>query len=84
MARKSSVERANEITGGFASAQKNIVIQYHEKERRTDELLQLIKKDAMSKGLSDADFTKVDVYIKPEDQRVFYVINGDVNGSVEF
>ncbi|MBQ3797677.1 MAG: hypothetical protein II842_15610 [Butyrivibrio sp.] len=84
MARKSSVERANEITGGFASAQKNIVVQYHEKERRTDELLQLIKKDAMSKGLSDADFTKVDVYIKPEDQRVFYVINGDVNGSVEF
>ena len=84
MARKSSVERANEITGGFASAQKNIVIQYHEKERRTDELLQLIKKDAMSKGLSDADFTKVDVYIKPEDQRVFYVINGDVSGSVEF
>jgi hypothetical protein len=84
MARKSSVERANEITGGFASAQKNIVVQYHEKERRTDELLQLIKKDAMSKGLSDAEFAKVDVYIKPEDQRVFYVINDEVNGSVEF
>ena len=38
----------------------------------------------MSKGLSDADFAKVDVYIKPEDQRVFYVINDEVNGSVEF
>ena len=28
MARKSSVERANEIIGGFATAQKNVVIQF--------------------------------------------------------
>ena len=84
MARKASVDRANELTGGFASAQKNIVVQFGDRERATDELLQVIKADAMSKGLKDSDFEKVDVYIKPEEHKVFYVINGNVNGSVEF
>ncbi len=84
MARKSSVERANELTGSFASAQKNIVVQFGDKERRTDELLQLIKNDALSKGFADSDFSKIDVYIKPEEHRVFYVINNELNGSVEF
>ncbi len=84
MARKSSVERANEIAGGFAKARKNIVVQYGDRERKTDELLQLIKNDALSKGIKDADFDQVDVYIKPEENKVFYVINGDINGSIEF
>ena len=84
MARKSSVERANEIAGGFAKARKNIVVQYGDRERKTDELLQLIKSDALSKGIKDADFDQVDVYIKPEENKVFYVINGDINGSIEF
>ena len=84
MARKQSVERANELTGGFAKAQKTIVVQFREKERRCDDLLQLIKADALSKGLKDSDFEKVDVYVKPEEQKVFYVINNDVNGSVDF
>ncbi len=84
MARKASVARANELTGGFASAQKNIVVQFGDKERSTEDLLQVIKADALSKGIKDADFEKVDVYIKPEEHRVFYVINSDVNGSVEF
>ncbi len=84
MARKSSVERANEVAGGFATAQKNIVVQFRDKERKTDEVMQLIKKDALQKGLTDADFAKVDVYIKPEEQKIFYVINDEVNGSIDF
>ncbi|MCR5558074.1 MAG: DUF6465 family protein [Butyrivibrio sp.] len=84
MARKASVARANELTGGFASAQKNIVVQFGDRERGTEELLQLIKADALSKGLKDSDFEKVDVYIKPEEHKVFYVVNSDVSGSVDF
>lgn len=84
MARKASVARANELTGGFASAQKSIVVQFGDRERGTEELLQLIKADALSKGLKDSDFEKVDVYIKPEEHKVFYVVNSDVSGSVDF
>lgn len=84
MARKSSVERANNLTGGFATAQKNIVIQFGNSERKTDDILKSIKEDAISKGIQDNDFSKVDVYVKPEEHKVFYVVNDEVNGSVDF
>lgn len=84
MARKSSVARANEMTGGFAKAQKNIVVQFGDHEKGTEEILSQIKNDAISQGISDADFSKIDVYIKPEEHKVFYVINDKINGSVDF
>lgn len=84
MARQSSVKRAIEATGSFATAQKNIVVQYQNTDRKTDELLQLIRQDVLSKGFSEADFAKIDVYIKPEEHKVFYVINDEVNGNIDF
>lgn len=84
MARKSSVERANKLTGGFATAQKNIVVQYGNTDRRTDEILDRIKENAISNGLKDEDFDKVDVYIKPEEHKIFYVVNDKINGSIYF
>ena len=84
MARQSSVKRAIEATGSFATAQKNIVVQYQNRDRKADELLQQIKEDALSKGFSETDFAKIDVYIKPEDNKVFYVINDKLNGSIDF
>ncbi|MBQ7614060.1 MAG: hypothetical protein IJU77_03385 [Butyrivibrio sp.] len=84
MARKSSVERANGIIGGFATAPKNIVIQFGSKERKTNDLLNIIKEDLLSKGIADSEVEKVDVYVKPEEQRVFYVVNDNISGSIEF
>jgi hypothetical protein len=84
MARQSSVKRAIEATGSFATAQKNIVVQYRNRDKKTDEILQQIKEDALSKGFSEADFAKIDVYIKPEDNKVFYVVNDKLNGSIDF
>ncbi len=84
MARKSSMARANELTGSFASAKKNIVVQYGDRERKADDIMQLIKSDAVSRGFAETDFDKVDAYIKPEEGKVFYVINGDFSGSIDF
>ncbi len=85
MARKVSVQRALEATGSFASAQKNIVVQYQSMDKSTDEILKQIREDALSKGFRDTDFGRIDVYIKPEDKKVFYVINnGEANGSIDF
>jgi hypothetical protein len=84
MARQSSVKRAIEATGSFATAQKNIVVQYQNRDKKTDEILLQIKEDALSKGFSEADFAKIDVYIKPEDNKIFYVINDKLNGSIDF
>ena len=84
MARQSSVKRALEATGSFATAQKNIVVQYQNSDRTTEDILKRIKEDALSHGVSESDFQKIDVYIKPEEHKVFYVVNGNVNGCVDF
>ena len=75
MALKSSVERAQRATGGFACAKKHIVIQYGDKEQPEAFLLDLIRRDILARGIKDADVMELDVYIKPEECAVFYVLN---------
>ena len=70
--------------GGFATAKKNITIQYQGRERNEENLLALIKKDALQKGISDDEIEVVDIYIKPEEQMVFYVVNKKIEGSIAF
>ena len=84
MARKDSVERAMIKAGGFASAAKNVVIQYQGMERNEKHIMQMVMKDALSQGIKDEEIESVDLYIKPEEQTVFYVINKEINGSIEF
>ena len=84
MARRCSVERAQRVTGGFATAKKNVIIQYQGRERMEDNLLALIKRDILNKGMKDEDIEEVNIYIKPEEQAVFYVVNQTVEGSIPF
>lgn len=84
MARRDSVERAMEKAGGFAMAKKNVTIQYSGRERSEAHIMSMIKKDALAKGMSDEEIELVDVYIKPEEGLVYYVINRQLEGSIEF
>ena len=76
MARRCSVERANKQIGGFASAKKNMVIQYEGRERSTKHLLELIHDDVLIEQL--------DIYVKPEEQAVYYVVNQKIEGQIAF
>lgn len=84
MARKCSAQRAEMKAGGFATAKKNITIQYQGRDRMEENLLNQIKADALNKGIKDEEIEVVDIYIKPEEQAVFYVINREINGSIAF
>ena len=84
MARKSSVERAQEVVGGFATAKKNIVIQFKGRERSQENILQQVRREAVAKGVADEEIEYVDIYIKPEEQAVYYVINGQIEGKIGF
>jgi len=84
MARKDSMDRAMQKAGGFATAKKNIVIQFQGRERDEEHILQLIRTDIQKQGVSDDDIKSVDIYIKPEEGKVFYVVNKEINGSVAF
>ena len=84
MARRCSVERAQKVTGGFATAKKNVIIQYQGRDRMEENLLALIKRDILNKGMKDEDIEEVNIYVKPEEQAVFYVVNQTVEGSIPF
>lgn len=84
MARKCSAMRAEKEAGGFARAKKNIVIQYQGRERSEQNLMDLIKEDVLRQGVAEADITEVNVYIKPEEEKVFYVVNKEINGEIAF
>ncbi len=73
-----------EKVGGFATAKKNIVIQYQGRERNEEHILQQIKKDVIAKGMNDEEIEVVDIYVKPEESAIFYVVNKTVNGSITF
>lgn len=82
MARKASVERAAAKVGGFVTAKKNILVQYQGRDFNEKDILEAIKKDVYSKGIEDADISSVDIYIKPEEHAVYYVINDEINGQI--
>lgn len=84
MALKSSVERAQQAVGGFAAAKKNIVIQYQGREREEQNLLNLIRRDIINKGVKDEEIEEVSIYIKPEESAVFYVVNKEIQGQIAF
>ena len=84
MALKSSVERAEKKAGGFATARKNVVIQYQGRERLEQNLLDLVRRDILRQGVTDEEINEVNVYIKPEESAVFYVVNAEVEGKIAF
>ena len=84
MALKSSVERAQRAAGGFTYAKKNIVIQYGDKEQPEAYLLDLIRRDLVARGIKDGEIQELDVYIKPEEGAVYYVLNKELPGQVAF
>ena len=84
MARKSSVERAQEIVGGFATAKKNITIQFQGRERSQENILQQIRREALAQGIADEEIEHVDIDITPEEQAVYYVINRQIEGKIAF
>lgn len=84
MARRCSVERANKQIGGFASAKKNVVIQYQGRERSEKNLLDLIYQDMIDKGIKEEEIENIDIYVKPEEQAVFYVVNKKIEGQIAF
>ena len=79
MARRCSVERANKQIGGFASAKKNMVIQYEGRERSTK-----IHDDVLTKGVAEEEIEQLDIYVKPEEQAVYYVVNQKIEGQIAF
>lgn len=65
-----------------ATVKETISVQFDGKSYTTEDLVN-IAKDVWKYDLNQkaADFKSVELYVKPEEAQVYYVINGDVTGS---
>ncbi len=60
------------------------VVQAAGKEVSMEEAVERVKNAWMAAGNKAADFKEVAVYVKPEENAIYYVVNDEVTGKVEF
>ena len=49
-----------------------------------EEAIARVKEAWVAAGNAEADMKEIAVYVKPEESAIYYVVNGDVTGKVEF
>ncbi|MCI6091463.1 DUF6465 family protein [bacterium] len=59
-----------------------IVLQYGEKEVNTKDMVAAVKKEWTKAKHKVSDIKSMELYIKPEDYAVYYVINGETTGKI--
>ena len=66
-----------------AAVKETVYLQYLGKEINKDDIVKQVK-EVWTKQLKNkvGDLKSVDLYLKPEENAVYYVINGDVTGSL--
>ncbi len=83
-AKKTTTRTAAAKTKKAAAVKENISIQFAGKEYTTEQLVK-IAKDVWEFDLAKnpADFKEVQLYVKPEEAKAYYVINGTETGSFD-
>ena len=60
------------------------VVQAGNKEVTMEEAIARVKEAWVATGNNEADIKEIAVYVKPEENAIYYVVNGDVTGRVDF
>lgn len=60
------------------------VVEYYGKQVEEKDMIAAVKKAWIKSGRKVADIKTIDLYIKPEEGAVYYVINGIDTGAVAF
>ena len=60
------------------------VVQAGDKEVTMEAAIERVKEAWVAAGNEEKDLKEIAVYVKPEDKAIYYVVNGDVTGKVEF
>ena len=83
-AKKTTTKTAAAKTKKAAAVKESISIQFAGKEYTTEQLVK-IAKDVWEFDLAKnpADFKEVQLYVKPEEAKAYYVINGTETGSFD-
>ena len=68
----------------MAAMKMKTFVEYNGKQVEEKELIASIKKVWVEAGNKVGDLKEIAVYVKPEEEAIYYVVNGDVTGKVEF
>ena len=60
------------------------VVQAAGKEVSMEDAIAKVKEAWVAEGNKETELKEIAVYVKPEDKAIYYVVNGDVTGKVEF
>lgn len=60
------------------------VVQAANKEVSMEEAIERVKEAWVATGNKETDLKEIAVYVKPEEGAIYYVVNGDVTGRVDF
>lgn len=63
---------------------QTITIQYGEKEISQEQIVEKIKELWVSEGNKIGQLKTLEVYVKPEDNACYYVINDEIQGVLNF
>lgn len=81
-AKKAPAKRTAAAPAVKAEAKETVTVQFAGKSYSSEDLVK-IAKDVWKYdlGRNEEEFRTVELYVKPEESSVYYVINGDVSGS---
>ena len=80
MARKA----ADKKSAGRKELKVNTFIEYYGKQVEERAIVANVKKAWTKSGKKVRDIKQMNLYVKPEESKVYYVINGTTAGSVDF
>lgn len=63
------------------SIKTEICLQYRSRETDTEQMIQRVKEDYASRSNS-AEITSIQLYIKPEEWTIYYVVNDGIVGKI--
>ena len=83
--RKENVEMGKEKVEEKKSSSKKTMVyfQFQGKEIEEQEVIGMIKKTWKDQGNMMKDLKELSVYIKAEEAKAYYVINGEISGSID-
>ena len=61
-----------------------LVVQAAGKEVSMEDAVARVKEAWVATGNKEADMKEIVVYVKPEEKAIYYVVNGEVTGRVDF
>ena len=66
------------------AVKSTFVVQAAGKEVSMEDAITRVKEAWTATGNKEADLKEIAVYVKPEEKAIYYVVNGDVTGRVDF